>query len=71
MTNYQLTIGYKAILHINVKAESEKEAKEIALTVMNTVQDRINKTKNVELGDDNYKVGGIIDMDETWNMLQS
>jgi len=69
MTNYQITIGYKSILTIDVKAENEADAKKIALDKMKTVQTRISGVKNVNLNDDNYKVDGIINMDETWNML--
>ena len=67
MTNYQITIGYKAILTIDVKAENEKEAKEIAMDRMKTVLVKIGGTKGVALQDDNFKADGILDMDATWN----
>lgn len=66
MTNYQVTIGYKAIITINVKAENEKEAKDWALEVMKMRRDKMrNKDLNIE--DDNFKADGVLDMDATWN----
>jgi putative cell wall-binding protein len=71
MTNYEITIGYKAVLVIKIKAIDEKQAKEKALEAMKKVQDKINSVKEVSISDDNYKVDGILDMDETWNMVQN
>jgi len=68
MTNYDITIGYRAVISVAVKANSEEEAKEKAL-------DEFVKSRNkmiggkVLLNDDTFKVHGIVDMDETWNML--
>ena len=61
MTNYDITIGYRAVITVGIKANSEQEAKEKAR----------NKMLNgkVSLADDTYQVHGILDMDETWNML--
>lgn len=68
MTNYQITIGYKAIISISIKANSEQEAKEKAINEF--VKNR-NKmlTNKITLEDDSFKVNGILDMDETWGML--
>lgn len=67
-TKYQITIGYKAVVCINIKANDEKEAKEIAIEQFRIAKDRIYKN-GVELQDDNYKADGILNMDETWNIL--
>jgi hypothetical protein len=68
MINYQATIGYKAIITIQVKAENEKEAKEMALEIMKQQRDKISNRK-VHLEDDNFKVDGILNLDETWNQF--
>lgn len=68
MTNYQITIGYKAVITVDVKAENEKDAKEIALADFSNAKDKMFKRQSVNLQDDNYKADGIIDMDATWNM---
>jgi len=67
-TNYQITIGYKAIVCVHVKAETEKEVKEIALEKFKDKKDKIYKSE-IELQDDNFKVDGILDIDASWNML--
>ena len=66
MTNYQITICYKAIIAVNVKAISESEAKQLALEKFGNAKDKIFN-RGVELQDDNYKADGILDMDATWN----
>ncbi len=68
MQNYQVTIGYKAVITFDVKAESEGDAKDEAIKEMNKIRDKIYKGKAI-LQDDNYKADGILNMDETWNML--
>ena len=67
MTNYQITIGYKAVIYVNVKASNEEEAKELALQKFAKKKDKIH-SNGIEICDDNYKADGIIDMDATWNM---
>ncbi len=71
MTNYQITVGFKACISIDVKADSEKEAKEVAMVKMGKAIDAIRKIKGVDVNDCNYKVDGVLDMDATWNMVQS
>lgn len=70
MTNYQITIGYKAVIFVSVKAKDEKEAKEKAMALLGKQKDKMYKN-GIELQDDNYKADGIINMDETWNMVQN
>jgi hypothetical protein len=67
MTNYEIIIGYKAVITISVKATDEKEAKDIALKQFTKQRGNLNN-KNIQIQDDNYKVDGICDMDRTWNM---
>jgi hypothetical protein len=68
-TNYQVTFGYKAIICIHVKSESEEEAKEKAIEVLKINRDKMYKNGNLELQDDNFKADGILNMDKTWNMF--
>ena len=67
MTNYQITIGYKAVITVDVKASDEKEAKDIALKKFKEQRDKIN-AKTIHIEDDNFKADGCLDMDATWNM---
>lgn len=68
-TNFQVTIGYKAVVVVNVKAENEKEAKEKAVEIFKNRKDKIYTRTELELQDDNYGANGCLNMDETWNML--
>jgi len=70
MANYQVTIGYKAVININLKAKDEKEAKELAVELMGKQRDKMFNISSFELQDDNFKADGILNMDETWNMVQ-
>lgn len=67
MKNYQITIGYRAVIQIDVKAETEAEAKKKALDKFAKQRDKIG-CKDVHLADDNYKADGIVDQDATWLM---
>lgn len=67
MTNYQITIGYKAVITINVKADNEEEAKKKAIEQMRKSSAKMY-SNSVQVQDDNYKADGILNMDETWNM---
>ena len=70
MTNYQITIGYKAVITLDVKADNQQEAEEKAMELFNnTVRTKPYTHSKVSLQDDSYKVDGICDMDSTWNML--
>jgi len=67
MQEYQITFGYKAVITVNVKAESEAEAREKGLKKFESV--RVAVSKKASLEDDSYKVDGVLNMDETWNAL--
>lgn len=67
MKNYQITIGYKAVICVNVKASDEKEAKDIAVKKFSKNKDKMF-TRGIYLQDDNFKADGCLDMDATWNM---
>jgi hypothetical protein len=67
MTKYQITIGYRAVIAVNVTASDEKEAKDIALKKFSKKKEKLYNN-GIELQDDNYKADGILDMDATWNM---
>lgn len=68
-TNYQVTIAYKAIITIDVKADSEDAAKKMAIEKMGKQRDKMFASNQVSLQDDNYKADGILNMDETWNQF--
>lgn len=51
-------------------AENEEKAKLYAIEMFKNSKDKIFK-RNIDLQDDNYGVNGILDMDSTWNMVQS
>lgn len=62
---YQITIGYKAVICFIIKAETKQEAEKIALQKVETI--------GIYEGDlqyENYAVHGTLDMDSTWNMVQ-
>ncbi len=71
MTEYQVTIGYKAVINISVKAESEDDARDMATAIMSDQRDKMFKKRGVELQDDSFAAYGVLNMDETWNMVQS
>lgn len=43
MTNYQVTIGYKACISVNIKANNEADAKRIAVEMMSNQKDKMFK----------------------------
>ena len=64
--NYQLTIGYKAVIQVNLKAENEEQAKKLALEEFEKYRHYGNKC---DIQDDSFNVYGVLDMDKTWNAL--
>lgn len=65
---YEAMYNYKVEITVGIKANSEQEAKEKAINEFVKNRDKMFNSK-VDLQDDTYKVYGICDMDETWNML--
>jgi len=68
-TNFQVTIGYKSVIYIDVKAETEEEAKKKDMEIMSNKKEKIFTKRNVHLQDDSYNAYGVLNMDETWEML--
>ena len=68
MTNYEVTIGYKAVITVSVKADNEENAKEKALSIFGKNRDKMLQT-SLQLQDDSFAAHGIVNMDETWNAL--
>lgn len=68
-TNYQVTFGYKAIITVDVKAVDENQAKEEAVKILKANRDKMFRSNNISLQDDNFKPNGILNMDETWNQF--
>ena len=69
MTNYQITVGYRSVLSIDVKAATEGEAKAKAIEIMNKVRDKINSVRECQIQDDTFNANSVLNMDETWNMI--
>ena len=67
-TEYQVTIGYKAVLTVAVKADSEQEAKKIGVDVFSNDRQKMFKGK-CTLEDDSFEAHGVLNMDKTWNNL--
>ena len=59
MKNYQVTIGYKAVIVVNVKADNESTAKSKAIQKLTDNKDKMF-VKGIELQDDNYKADGVL-----------
>jgi hypothetical protein len=66
--NINVTFGYKAVITVQVKADNEDEAKQIAQKEFND-KFRLPGANNIVIEDDSFQVSGVINMDETWNML--
>lgn len=69
-TNYNITIGFKAVININVDAESVEAAKKVA---EETFEREIKKAfqKKLNLEDSEYVVAGVLDMDASWNQIHN
>ena len=63
-TNYEVTIHFQTLLIVQIKANSEEEAKEKARTL---VIDKGIYAKNVSVQDNELKVAGALNMDDSWN----
>lgn len=63
-TEFQVTVGYKAIVTFTVKAETELDAKKI---ILEKVKDKGIYDGNIE--DETYDADGILNLDRTWNAL--
>lgn len=66
-TQFKVTVGYKAVVCFTVKAETEEEAKKIILERVRV--DGIYT--GGEIQDETYGADGILNMDKTWNMVNS
>jgi len=63
-TEYQVTVGYKAVVCFTIKAEDAEAAKQTVLAIV--------KEQGIyegELQDETYGADGILNMDTTWNMV--
>lgn len=64
-TEFQITIGYKAVVTFNIKADTAEQAKIAAMK-------KIDETGiyDGDIQDEIYDVDGVLDMDKTWNMIR-
>lgn len=69
MKNYQITIGYRAVITVDVKCKDEQEAKEKGKEIFENEKQKMFKKKNICLQDDNYDSYGVLNMSKTWDML--
>jgi len=68
-TNYDVTIGYRAVICATIKAESEEQARETALKEFEKFRSNANKGGNLQLSDDTVEIAGVLDLDKSWNIL--
>lgn len=66
--NYRVTIGYRAVISVDVTASSEEEAKALAMQDFEKNKERWFK-KNIVLEDDNFGPYGVCNTDKTWSTL--
>jgi len=67
-TNYDVAIGYRAVITATIKAESEEQARELALKEFEKFRSNANKG-NLQLSDDSFEIAGVLDLDKSWNIL--
>lgn len=70
MAKYQITIGYKAVIVVYATAENEADAKKLAIEKFAKKKDKMF-SNGIELQDDNYKADGVLNMSDTWDMIES
>ena len=71
MKIYQITIGYKAVISVELKADNEEDAKEKGIKMFEKKRDQIFSDHRISLSDDRCNVDGIIDMSATYYMLDN
>jgi len=67
-TNFDVTIGYRAVICATIKAESEEQARELALKEFEKFRSNASKG-NLQLSDDSFEIAGVLDLDKSWNIL--
>ena len=68
-SEFEVTIGYKSVVTVNVKAENEEQAKKMAIDLFNKDRNKWYATKNIQLQDDTFGAYGVTNMDKTWTQL--
>ncbi len=63
-TEFQITIGYKAVVNFIVKADDAEAAKKMILDKV-----REKGIYDGELQDETYSAAGILNLDDSWNMV--
>lgn len=67
--NFEITIGYKSVINVSIKAENEEEAKEKAIRLFEKQRNKMFSKKEISLQYDAYDTYGVLNMDETWKMF--
>jgi ribosomal protein L21 len=55
-SNYQVTIGYKAVITVDITAGSEEEAKKKAIEIMKAQRDKMYKKHGFDLQGDTLEL---------------
>jgi len=69
MTNYQVTIGYRAVISISVMADNEDEARIKAKEIFEKEKQKLVNSSKINIEDNRFEADGVLNMDETWKML--
>lgn len=70
MKRFEVTITYKAVIAVDVKAENEEDARKLGLQKFKDLErKKWYRRRDINLQDDTYKVSGAVNMSETWDML--
>lgn len=65
-TEFQITIGYRAVILVTIKADNEDEAKKKALEEFEKYRHFGDKC---DIQDDSFNAYGCLNMDKTWNAI--
>lgn len=66
-TNFRITIGYRAVISVDVLAPSKRAGEKKALESFKSAKARFF-SGNIILEDDNFNAHGILNLDATWKM---
>jgi hypothetical protein len=67
-TNYQVTIGYRAIVTVDLATETEDEANKIAYDLFDKATGKMVDRK-IQIIQEKIEVAGIVNMDKTFHSI--
>lgn len=68
---FEIIIGYKAVVSVYINAENEDEAKKQASEIFEKSKNKKFYNKYITLQDDNTVIAGAVNMDKAWNSLNN